>query len=104
VRLGTRTAFVRLDDVDWIEAADYYARLHVGGASHLLRETMDELEARLDPRRFVRVHRSAIVRVDRVRELRAVAAGRHEVVLRDGTRLPLSRSRRERVERALTGG
>jgi two-component system LytT family response regulator len=104
VRLGTRTAFVRLDDVDWIEAADYYARLHVGGASHLLRETMDELEARLDPRRFVRVHRSAIVRVDRVRELRAVAAGRHEVVLRDGTRLPLSRSRRERVERALAGG
>ena len=104
VRLGNRVAYVRLDDVDWIEAADYYARLHVGAASHLVRETMQELEARLDARRFVRVHRSAIVNVDRVRELRAVAVGRHEVVLRDGTRLPLSRSRRELVARALAAG
>ena len=100
VRLGNRVAYVRLDDVDWIEAADYYARLHVGAASHLVRETMQELEARLDARRFVRVHRSAIVNVERVRELHA-AAGRHEVVLRDGTRLPLSRSRRDLVARAL---
>ena len=92
---------MRLDDVDWVEAADYYVRLHVGGASHLLRESMDEMEARLDPRRFVRVHRSAIVNVARVRELRTAAAGRHEVVLRDGTRLPLSRGRREQVARAL---
>jgi two-component system LytT family response regulator len=104
VRLGNRVAFVRLDDVDWVEAADYYVRLHVGPASHLVRETMQELEARLDARRFVRVHRSAIVNVERVRELRTVAAGRHEVVLRDGTRLPLSRSRREPVARALAGG
>ena len=104
VRLGNRVAFVRIDDVDWVEAADYYARLHVGAASHLVRETMQELEARLDARRFVRVHRSAIVNVDRVRELRTIAAGRHEVVLRDGTRLPLSRSRRELVARALAAG
>ena len=104
VRLGNRIAFVRIDDVDWVEAADYYARLHVGAASHLVRETMQELEARLDARRFVRVHRSAIVNVERVRELRTVAAGRHEVVLRDGTRLPLSRSRRELVARALAAG
>jgi two-component system LytT family response regulator len=104
VRLGNRVVFVRIDDVDWVEAADYYVRLHVGPASHLVRETMQELEARLDGRRFVRVHRSAIVNVERVRELRTVAAGRHEVVLRDGTRLPLSRSRREIVARALAGG
>ena len=104
VRLGNRVAYVRLEDVDWVEAADYYARLHVGAASHLVRETMQELEARLDARRFVRVHRSAIVNVERVRELRTVAAGRHEVVLRDGTRLPLSRSRRELVARALAAG
>jgi two-component system LytT family response regulator len=104
VRLGNRVAYVSIDDVDWVEAADYYARLHVGAASHLVRETMQELEARLDARRFVRVHRSAIVNVDRVRELRTVAAGRHEVVLRDGTRLPLSRSRRELVARALAAG
>lgn len=74
------------------------------GPSHLARETMQELEARLDARRFVRVHRSAIVDVERVRELRTVAAGRREVVLRDGTRLPLSRGRRELVARALAAG
>jgi len=101
VRLGGRVSFVAVQDVDWIEASDYYVRLHVGGRSHLLRETLQELEARLDPRRFVRVHRSALVALDRVSELRTDAAGRQQVVLRDGTRVPVSRSRREDVERAL---
>jgi two-component system, LytTR family, response regulator len=100
VRLGSRTTFVRVEDVDWVEASDYYAQLHVGGATHLVRETMQEIERRLDPRRFVRVHRSAIVNVERVREIRSGAGGRQEVVLRDGTRIPVSRGRREHVERA----
>ena len=100
VRVGTRTSFVRVEDVDWVEASDYYAALHVGGATHLVRETMQEIERRLDPRHFVRVHRSAIVNVTRVREIRAAAGGRQEVVLRDGTRLPIGRGRREQLERA----
>ncbi|HZF68852.1 MAG TPA: LytTR family DNA-binding domain-containing protein, partial [Gemmatirosa sp.] len=70
VRLGDRRLFVAVTDIDWIEASDYYVRLHAGGRSHLLRETLQELETRLDPRRFVRVHRSAMVAVDRVTELR----------------------------------
>ena len=101
VRLGGRRTFVAVADIDWIEASDYYVRLHTGGRSHLLRETLQELSARLDPRRFVRVHRSAMVAVDRVAELRTDGAGRHELLLRDGTRLPVSRTRREQVEQAL---
>jgi len=101
VRLGGRRMFVAVADIDWIEASDYYVRLHAGGRSHLLRETLQELEARLDPRRFVRVHRSAMVAVDRVAELRTDAGGRTVLVLRDGTRIPVSRSRGEQVERAL---
>jgi two-component system LytT family response regulator len=101
VRLGDRRLFIATADIDWIEASDYYVRLHTGGRSHLLRETLQELEVRLDPRRFLRVHRSAMVAVDRVAELRVDGAGRPCVVLRDGTRLPVSRSRREQVERAL---
>jgi two-component system LytT family response regulator len=101
VRLGDRRRFVAVADIDWIEASDYYVRLHAGGRSHLLRETLQELEARLDPRRFVRAHRSAMVAVDRVAELRADGAGRPVLVLRDGTRVPVSRSRREQVELAL---
>ena len=101
VRLGGRQIFVAVAEIDWIEASDYYVRLHAAGRSHLLRETMQELEARLDPRRFVRVHRAALVAVDRVSELRTDATGRPLLVLRDGTRLPVSRGRREQVERAL---
>jgi two-component system LytT family response regulator len=101
VRLGGRRMFVAVADIDWIEASDYYVRLHAGGRAHLLRETLQELTARLDARRFVRVHRSAMVAVDRVAELRTDGAGRHELLLRDGTRLPVSRSRREQVEQAL---
>jgi two-component system LytT family response regulator len=101
VRVGGRRIFVAVADVDWIEASDYYVQLHAGGRSHLLRETLQELEGRLDPRRFVRVHRSALVAVDRVSELRTDAAGRHHVLLRDGTRVPVSRNRREQVEHAL---
>ena len=101
VRVGERRLFIAVADVDWIEASDYYVRLHAGGRSYLLRESLQELEARLDARCFVRAHRSAMVAVDRVTELRTDAAGRPLLVLRDGTRVPISRSRREQVERAL---
>src|SRR5262249_33989200 len=97
IRDGGRTVFVPLSDIDWIEAADYYVQLHVGKKSYLLREPMRDLEARLDPRRFMRIHPSAIVAIDRVAELRPSAHGDHCVRLRDGTDLKLSRARRGRL-------
>ena len=103
VKTSGRTVFVRVDEVDWIEADDYYARLHVAGKTHLLRETMGSLEARLEPTRFFRVHRSAIVNLDRVREVQFLFRGEHVVILEDGTRLKLSRNRLEKLEAMLAG-
>jgi two-component system LytT family response regulator len=101
VRDGARTVFVPLSEIDWIEAADCYVQLHVGARSYLHREPLRDLEARLDPRRFVRIHRSTIVAIDRVAELRPSAHGDHCVRLRDGTDLKLSRTRRGRLRMAL---
>ena len=101
VRMAKKVALVRVDDVDWIEADDYYARLHVGGKSYLIRETMQRLEEKLDPRQFVRVHRSAIVRIDRVQSLHPYFKGSHLLTLKDGTQLTLSRSRLAAFESAL---
>jgi two-component system LytT family response regulator len=101
VRTSGRIYFLRTDEIDWIEAADYYVKLHVGGKSHLMRESMDKLVKQLDPGTFLRVHRSSIVNLDRVKELRAGRGRDHSVVLNDGTRLKLSRSRRERLNRLL---
>ncbi len=99
VRAREKTLVVEAADVDWIEAADYYATLHVAGRSHLVRETLDALAARLDPERFFRVHRSAIVNLDRVREIHPLFHGDAELVLADGTRLRLSRTRRAAFKR-----
>jgi two-component system LytT family response regulator len=101
VRTGNQVYFVRVDDIDWIEADDYYAKLHVAGRTHLVRETMQRLASKLDPRRFVRVHRSAIVNLERVQRLQPYFRGAHVLTLNDGTRLTLSRSRRAQFERAL---
>ena len=103
VKESGRVFFQPVDGIDWIESADYYSRLHVGEATHLIRESMSSLEEQLDPRRFVRIHRTAIVNVDRVKELRLDYANRHVVVLRNGTRLPLSRSRKDTLERVMSG-
>jgi two-component system LytT family response regulator len=101
IRDGGRTVLVPLAEIDWIEAADYYVQLHVGAKSYLHREPLRDLEARLDPRRFVRIHRSTIVALDRVAELRPSAHGDHCVRLRDGTDLKLSRARRGRLRTLL---
>jgi len=103
VRIGEKVLLIKPEEIDWIEAADYYVSLHVGGKSHLLRETMNEIEQRLDPERFFRVHRSAIVNVERVREMHPLFRGDCVLVLQDGTKLKLSRSRREAFERLLNG-
>ncbi|HTD60671.1 MAG TPA: LytTR family DNA-binding domain-containing protein [Gemmatimonadaceae bacterium] len=97
VKTSGRVLFLRADEIDWIEAADYYVKLHVAGKVHMLRESMAALEARLDPELFFRVHRSAIVNLERVRELQPYSRREHVLVLRDGTRLRLTRSRRERL-------
>ena len=83
------------------EADGNYAKLHVGSKAHLLREKMNDLETQLDPERFVRIHRSIIVNLDRVQELHPHFNGDYIVVLNDGTRLKLSRSRREHLQERL---
>jgi two-component system, LytTR family, response regulator len=91
VKSGGRVVFLRTEDIDWVEASGNYVRLHVGGEAHLLRESMKNMERRLDPSTFVRIHRSAIVNVDRIRELEPWFHGEYIVILRDGTRLTSSR-------------
>lgn len=98
IKSGGRTTWIDAPSIDWIEAADYYAQLHVGGDTHLLRCSMTKLEGQLDPSRFVRIHRSAIVNIDRIRELRSDRDCRDLfVVLKDDTRIKVSRSHRRRL-------
>ena len=99
-----RTRVIDVDTIDRIEAADYYAVIHVSGDSHLLRETMNELEQRLDPGQFFRVHRSTIIRLDRVREIIPLLPGDRELVLADGARVRLSRTRRAEFEAVYATG
>jgi two-component system LytT family response regulator len=101
VRTGTRITFVLADEIDWIEAAGDYASLHVGNRTHLLRETLNNLEARLDPARFVRVHRSTIIQAARIRELDALPNREFRIRLVDGKELKASRSYRDRLNRWL---
>lgn len=93
VRTGLRDVVVRVGDIDWIEADAYYARLHVGPRSYLLRERMHVLEAHLDPMLFTRVHRSAIVNLDRVNHIAHTGDGEHVIVLTSGARVKSSHSR-----------
>ena len=101
VKDGDRILFLKVDDIDWIEAADYYAKIHVGGSSYMIRETLANLEGQLDPERFVRIHRSSIVNLDRVQEMQPWFHGAFVVILVDGTELRLSRSRREHLQTRL---
>ncbi|HEY0158347.1 MAG TPA: LytTR family DNA-binding domain-containing protein [Thermoanaerobaculia bacterium] len=101
VKRNGRAMLLRVHDIDWIEAAGNYARLHVRGAHHLLRESISSLEQKLDGREFVRVHRSAVVNLERVRELQPTSHGDYAVILDDGTRLILSRHYRSRLEMLL---
>ncbi len=97
IKDGSRVVFLRADEIDWVEAADYYVQIHTGSKSYLVRETMASLERRLDPGQFVRIHRSAIVNRRRIRELRS--GGRREaiVVLEGGATLKVARSQRDKL-------
>jgi two-component system LytT family response regulator len=101
VKSGSRVSFVRVEEIDWIEAAGNYLRLHVGSETHLLRETMSRLEERLDGKQFLRIHRSTIVNVERIRELQPSFHGDYLVLLRDGTELTLSRGFRDKLQELL---
>ncbi len=89
------------NEIDWAESAGNYVCLHVGGATHILRETITALESRLGPRQFMRVHRSTLVNVDRIKTLKPSLYGDYSILLRDGTKLTLSRGFRESVLKRL---
>ena len=101
VKSGGRLFFLRTDEIDWIEAAGNYVRVHVGKDAHLLRETMNAIEGRLDQKTFLRIHRSRIVNMERVKELHPWFNGDYAVILRDGTKLMLSRGYRDRLQERL---
>lgn len=101
VRVAQRVQVVRVADIDWIEAADYCAKLHVGAGVHVVRVSLGALERLLDPASFVRVHRSAIINLDRLKEIVSDSSGDGVIVLSDGTKVRLARSRRPAVDRLL---
>lgn len=94
-------AFVKISEIDWIEAADYYASLHVGARTYLLRRSMAELEQEFDPNVFCRIHRSAIVKLDRVRSLKLSEDGEYDVLLENGAKLRMSRRYRKQLQARL---
>ena len=98
VKSGGRLFFLRTDEIDWVEAAGNYVRVHVGTTSHLMRETMTAIEGRLDPEKFFRIHRCRIVNMERIQELQPWLNGEYAVLLRTGTRLTLSRGYREKLQ------
>ena len=101
VKTSGRVIFLKAGDVDWIDAAGNYVKIHTGGETHQLRETMSRLEDRLDPEKFLRIHRSTIVNIERIRELQQQFHGDYLVVLKNGQRLTLSRSYRDRIQELL---
>ena len=101
IKSAGQVAFVSLSEIDWIEAADYYAALHVGDKTHLLRRSMSELEQDLDPATFCRIHRSTIVNLNRVRGLKLSEDGDYQVLLENGTNLRLSRRYRKQLQSRL---
>ncbi|MEP7338065.1 MAG: LytTR family DNA-binding domain-containing protein [Acidobacteriota bacterium] len=97
VRAGSKLSFVRASDVDWIDVADNYVRLHVAGREHLVRDTLKSVESQLDPEIFVRVHRSIIINLDRIESVEPHFHGEYLVTMKDGSKLTTSRSYSERL-------
>jgi two-component system, LytTR family, response regulator len=101
IKSSGRIYFLETNEIDWIQAEGNYVSVHTGKKSHLLRETISSLESQLDPKKFLRIHRSAIVRIDRIKELQPWFHGEYHIVLNDGTQLTLSRNYRDRLQEAL---
>jgi two-component system LytT family response regulator len=98
---GSRITFLDVDEIDWIGAADNYVQVHAGCKSHLLHTTMNNLESRLDPDKFLRIHRSAIVNIERIKELHPMFHGEYQIILKDGTRLTSGRGYRGNLQKLL---
>lgn len=101
VKNNGRVLLISCEDVDWIEASGNYVLLHAGGKNHILRETMKRIEKRLDPNKFLRIHRSTIVNIDSIKELQTHFNGEHLVILKSGNELTLSRRYREKISQKL---
>lgn len=101
IKSAGRLFFLRIDEIDWVEAAGNYVKLHVGADEHLLRETMNGIEQKLDPDTFFRIHRSRIVNMERIKELQPWFNGEYVVILHNGTKLTLSRGYREKLQERL---
>ena len=99
VKSEGRIIFLRLPDIDWVEAADNYVKLHVGNEAHMLRETMTSLESKLPAERFLRISRSAMVNIEQIKELQPMFHGEYVVILRNGARLTLTRGYRDKLQR-----
>ncbi|HEY6334126.1 MAG TPA: LytTR family DNA-binding domain-containing protein [Blastocatellia bacterium] len=97
VKANDRVLILKVEDIDWFEAEGKYVRIHTGGGSHLLREAISTLDEKLDPSRFLRVHRSAIVNLDRIRELQPWFNGDYRVVLISGASVTLSRANKKKL-------
>jgi two-component system LytT family response regulator len=102
VKSAGQVSFLKTSEIDWIEAADYYSCLHVGARTHLLRRSMAELDQELDQTVFCRIHRSTIVKLDRVRGMKLNESGEYDVLLEDGTKLRLSRRYRKQLQSRLS--
>lgn len=98
IRTPTRVSIVKVADIDWVESAGNYVKLHAGKEVHMQRETMKAMEQRLGQGEFARIHRSTIVRVSRVEELKPLASGDYELRMKDGTKLALSRRYRDALK------
>lgn len=97
VKAQEAIVFLNANDIDWIETQDKYVRIHAGAETYLMRESIAHLSGRLDPRQFLRIHRSFVVNIDRIKKLEPWFNQEYQVVLRDGTRLTLSRGQRKRL-------
>ena len=97
IKSGSRMLFLHPEKIEWVEAEKDYVRLHAGRENHLVRETMNEIEKKLQSDRFVRVHRSTIVNLDHVKEMQPLPSGEYDITMRDGTQLRLSRGYRPRL-------
>lgn len=101
IKAGGRVFFLSTQEVDWIKAEGNYVRIHSANKSYLIRETISNLETELDPKEFLRIHRSTIVRIDRIQELQTWFHGEYRVLMRDGSELTLSRTYRDRLQEVL---
>ena len=101
VKSSGRIYFLKTEEIDWIEAAGVYVNLHAGRESHLIRESMSKIESQLSPGQFLRIHRSTIVNIDKIKEMHSYFHGEYIVIMKDGTELKLSRSYRDKLQAVL---